>query len=69
MVWFDTRKPRIQKNGEFRYEKGFIRYAGEYYVVAGRYSWTSGRGSVNPRKHGGLSIMECMTPVLRVEKR
>lgn len=49
------------------YERGLIRYAGEYYVVAGRYSWTTGRGSVNARKHGGLSIMECMTPVLNVK--
>jgi len=51
------------------YEQKIIRYAGEYYVIQGRYSHITGRGKVNTRKHGGLSIMECMTPVLNVRKK
>jgi len=51
------------------HEEKVIRYAGNYYVVQGRYSWFTGRGHVNTRKHGGLSLLECMVPVLRINKR
>ncbi|MDO8725019.1 MAG: hypothetical protein Q7J35_03000 [Candidatus Methanoperedens sp.] len=51
------------------HEEKVIRYVGNYYVVQGRYSWFTGRGHVNTRKHGGLSLLECMVPVLRINKR
>jgi len=68
---FKDRWRKKENNWELEqlYEQKFIRYAGEYYVVQGRYSWTTGRGRVNTRKHGGISIMECMTPNIRIGRK
>ena len=68
---FKERWRKKENNWELEqlYEQKIIRYAGEYYVIQGRYSHITGRGKVNTRKHGGLSIMECMTPVLNVRKK
>lgn len=63
---------RMKENNwelEQLYEQKIIRYVGEYYVIQGRYSHITGGGKVNARKHGGLSIMECMTPVLNIRRR
>ena len=63
---FKKRWKKKENNWELEllYDQKYIRYSGENYIVQGRYSWTTGRGRVNTRRHGGISIMECMTPAL-----
>lgn len=46
-------------------EAGVIKRANDHYMVAGHYSWTQ-RGGTKRIMHGGLSLPECMTPVLRI---
>lgn len=46
-------------------EAGVIGRADGHYVVKGHYSWTK-RGASSRVAHGGLSLPECMTPVLRI---
>lgn len=45
-----------------------IKRAGGYYVVRGHHKWTK-RGATKKIMHGGLSLPECMTPVLRINTR
>lgn len=68
---FKERWRKKENNWELEqlYEQKLIRYVDDYYVVQGRCSWTTGRGKINTRKHGGLSIMECMTPVLKIRRK
>ncbi|MFC7214298.1 hypothetical protein ACFQO4_09435 [Saliphagus sp. GCM10025334] len=42
-----------------------IKRVREHYVVRGHYKWTK-RGATKKIMHGGLSLPECMTPVLRI---
>ena len=67
---FKDRWKKKENNWELEqlYDNGFIRYAGDNYIVQGRYSWTTGRGKVNTRRHGGLTLMECMTPMLQIRR-
>jgi hypothetical protein len=46
-------------------EAGVIERTGDHCVVKGHYSWTQ-RGASPKVRHGGLSLIECMTPVLRI---
>ena len=43
-----------------------IKRAGSHYVVRGHHKWTK-RGATKKIMHGGLSLPECMTPVLRID--
>ena len=43
-----------------------IKRAGGHYVVRGHHKWTK-RGATKKIMHGGLSLPECMTPVLRID--
>ena len=67
---FKNRWKRAQDNWELEQllEQGIIRCVNDYCVVQGRYSWVR-RGPVNTRLHGGLSLMECMVPVINIERR
>lgn len=47
-------------------DAGIIERAGGHYVVKGHYTWTK-RGATKRIGHGGLSLPECLTPVLRIE--
>jgi hypothetical protein len=68
---FKERWRKKENNWELEqlYEQKIIRYVEEYYVINGRYTHITGRGKVNTRKHGGLSMMECMTPVLNIRRK
>lgn len=46
-------------------DSGVIERVGGYYVVKGHYTWTK-RGATKRIMHGGLSLTECMTPILRI---
>ena len=46
-------------------DAGVVERSGVHYVVRGHYSWTK-RGASKKIMHGGLSLLECMTPVLRI---
>jgi hypothetical protein len=43
-----------------------IKRADGHYVVRGHHKWTK-RGATKKIMHGGLSLPECMTPVLRID--
>jgi len=48
-------------------EEGYVEEFGGYYLVKSRYVWpVSGKYSIY--LHGGLSLMECFTPVIKVHK-
>lgn len=46
-------------------EAGVIERVGGHYVVKGHYTWTK-RGASSRIMHGGFSLPECLTPVLRI---
>jgi len=46
-------------------QANIIKRVQEHYVVRGHHSWTK-RGATKKIMHGGLSLTECMTPVLRI---
>jgi len=46
-------------------EAGIIDRAGGHYVVKGHYAWTK-PGASKRIMHGGFSLPECLTPVLRI---
>lgn len=43
-----------------------IKRIGDHYVIQGHYTWTK-RGATKKIMHGGLSLPECMTPVLSIK--
>jgi hypothetical protein len=47
-------------------DANIITRAGEHYVIRGHYKWTK-RGATKKIMHGGLSLPECMTPVLEID--
>jgi hypothetical protein len=47
-------------------KKGYIIFHQGYYLVRGRYAWPS-RGKYKVMLHGGVSLLECLVPVLKVE--
>jgi hypothetical protein len=47
-------------------EANVIKREDSYYMTRGHHNWTK-RGATNKIMHGGLSLPECMTPVLRVD--
>ena len=46
-------------------DAGVIKRVNDHYLVTGHFSWTK-RGGAKRIMHGGLSVLECMTPVLRI---
>lgn len=47
-------------------ERGYIISYGDYYLVRGRYAWPS-RGKYKVMLHGGVSLLECLVPFMRIE--
>ena len=47
-------------------EANVIKREGGHYMIRGHHSWTK-RGATKKIMHGGLSLPECMTPVLRID--
>jgi hypothetical protein len=46
-------------------EANVIKREGGHYMIRGHHSWTK-RGATKKIMHGGLSLPECMTPVLQI---
>ena len=46
-------------------QANIIKREGDHYLLNGHYNWTR-RGATKKIMHGGLSLPECMTPVLRI---
>ncbi len=46
-------------------EAGYIVQHGSYYLVGNRYAWAT-RGKYKVMLHGGISLLECLVPVLRI---
>lgn len=46
-------------------EQGYTVRSDGYYLVAGHYEW----GRHSTITHGGVSLLECLTPVLRIDKQ
>ena len=47
-------------------EQGYTIRSDGYYLVAGHYDWGSRQSKIT---HGGVSLLECLIPVLRINKR
>lgn len=47
-------------------QRGYIIPYGEYYLVRGRYAWPS-KGKYKVMLHGGVSLLECLVPFMRIE--
>jgi len=67
---FKERFKPMENNYELEqlYNRGRIAYSNNYYMVNGRYSWAQ-RGKASSIRHGGISLLECMIPVIRIKKR
>jgi hypothetical protein len=65
---FNSRFREIGNGQSFRVleNANVIKRSGGHYVVRGHYKWTK-RGATKKIMHGGLSLPECMTPVLRID--
>jgi len=46
-------------------EDGYLVKYGDYFLVKGRRHWTK-RGKYMRFPHGGVSLMECLTPILKI---
>ena len=46
---------------------GFLIKANDFYIVKSRYTWPIS-GKYKVFQHGGLSLMECFTPILNIKK-
>lgn len=64
---FSTRHREVANGQAFQLleEADVIERVGGHYMVRGHYKWTK-RGSSKKIMHGGLSLPECLTPVLRI---
>lgn len=47
-------------------KRGYIVPYGDFYLVRNRYAWPA-RGKYRVMLHGGVSLLECLVPVLRVK--
>ena len=65
---FNSRFREVANGQAYRLLEGanIIKRVQEHYVVRGHHSWTK-RGATKKIMHGGLSLSECMTPVLRID--
>ena len=65
---FSSRFREIGNGQPFRVleDANVIKREGGHYVVRGHYKWTK-RGATKKIMHGGLSLPECMTPVLQID--
>ena len=65
---FNGRHTSVGNSQAFRVleQEGIIDRAGDSYVVKGHYKWKQ-PGATKKVMHGGLSLPECMTPVLRID--
>lgn len=64
---FDGRHREVEDGYAFDQlrDSGVIERVGGHYVVKGHYTWTK-RGASKRIMHGGFSLPECLTPVLRI---
>jgi hypothetical protein len=52
-------------NASYLVEEGLVVEADGYYMPIGRYTWPA-RGKYSTFQHGGLSLLECITPRIEV---
>ena len=52
-------------NADHLVEQGLVAEADGYYMPIGRYTWPA-RGKYSTFQHGGLSLLECITPRIEV---
>jgi hypothetical protein len=64
---FDGRHCEVEDGYAFDQlrDSNIIERVGGHYVVKGHYTWTK-RGASKRIMHGGFSLPECLTPVLRI---
>ncbi|WP_312910162.1 hypothetical protein [Natronosalvus caseinilyticus] len=64
---FSSRFTKVSNSQAFRLleQANIIKRIDNHYVVQGHYKWTT-RGATKKVMHGGISLPECMTPVLRI---
>lgn len=65
------RKSEIDEQAQLKAEdlvsQGYLLENNEYFLVKGRYCWPV-RGPYKIYQHGGLSLLECLIPVMEVRK-
>jgi len=60
-----SRYAEINTKADELIEAGYIVQHGGHYLVGNRYAWAT-RGKYKVMLHGGISLLECLVPVLRV---
>ncbi len=65
---FNSRFREVANGQAYRLleQADIIKRVGEHYLVQGHYTWTK-PGATKKIMHGGLSLMEALTPVLRID--
>lgn len=58
---------KIDENQISEKEKEYITLFSDFYMVKSRYSWPVA-GKYNIYQHGGISLMECITPLITIER-
>jgi hypothetical protein len=60
-----SRYAEVNTKADKLIEAGYIVQHGGYYLVGNRYAWAT-RGKYKVMLHGGISLLECLVPVLRI---
>ena len=65
-VFNGGRYARQETDASALVKKGYIISYGDYYLARGRYAWPT-RGKYKVMLHGGVSLLECLVPLIKVE--
>ncbi|MEA3344887.1 MAG: hypothetical protein U9Q78_01345 [Chloroflexota bacterium] len=60
-----SRYVEVETKADALIEDGYIVEHDGYYLVSNRYAWPT-RGKYKVMLHGGISLLECLVPVLRI---
>ncbi len=64
-IFSASRYAEINTKADELIEAGYIVQHGGHYLVGNRYAWAT-RGKYKVMLHGGISLLECLVPVLRI---
>jgi len=64
-VFGASRYAEIETDASRLVEAGYVVEHNDHYLVSNRYAWAT-RGKYKVMLHGGISLLECLVPVLRV---
>jgi hypothetical protein len=64
-VFGASRYAEVETDASDLIDAGYVVRHGDHYLVSNRYAWAT-RGKYKVMLHGGISLLECLVPVLRI---